>query len=251
MNDVVAALQTSVDHLRTIVDGLGPDRIRQSAYPSEWTVADTLSHLGSGAVIMRRGFEDSLAGRDADGDFNQSVWDEWNAKSPDDQAADALEADAALMAALGTATDSQREAFHAAMGPMTLDFATFAGLRLNEHVLHTWDVEVVDDPGAVLMAGAVPLMISGVGLIVGFAGRTPGTDTTVSVRTTEPGLELAVVMTPDSVALTPSEPATEPDLTLPAEAFIRLVYGRLDPDHTPPGVGGPAVEQLRLVFPGV
>jgi hypothetical protein len=58
-------------------------------------------------------------------------------------------------------------------------------------------------------------------------------------------------MTPDSVALTPSGPGAEADLTIPAEAFIRLVYGRLDPAHTPAGVQGPAVEQLREIFTGI
>jgi hypothetical protein len=42
----------------------------------------------------------------------------------------------------------------------------------------------------------------------------------------------------------------DPDLVLPAEALIRLVYGRLDPEHTPP-VGGTAdLDELRRVFPG-
>jgi hypothetical protein len=38
---------------------------------------------------------------------------------------------------------------------------------------------------------------------------------------------------------------------LPAEAFLRLVYGRLDPDHTPP-VSPQDVElgTLRAMFPG-
>lgn len=71
------------------------------------------------------------------------------------------------------------------------------------------------------------------------------------VRTTDPDRQLAVVVTPDAVALAPSAPGSEADLVIPAEAFLRLVYGRLDPDHTPAGVGGPAVERLRQVFPGV
>jgi hypothetical protein len=38
---------------------------------------------------------------------------------------------------------------------------------------------------------------------------------------------------------------------LPAEAFCRLVYGRLDPDHTPPFSGDAALlDALRSVFPG-
>ena len=39
--------------------------------------------------------------------------------------------------------------------------------------------------------------------------------------------------------------------TLPAESMCRLVYGRLDPDHTPAGVDdGPVLARLRAVFPG-
>jgi uncharacterized protein (TIGR03083 family) len=250
MSEELAALHASVDQLHRIVSGLGPDEIRQPAYPTEWTVADTLSHVGSGAVIMRRGFEDALAGRDTPGDFNQSVWDEWNAKSPDDQAADALVADAALLAALESATEAQLEGFHFSMGPMTLDFDGLVGLRLGEHVVHTWDIEVVLDAGATLTAEAVPIVIDRVAVIAGFTGRSPGTDTVVPVLTSEPERHLAVVMTPDSVSLTPAEPGPDAPLALPAEAFIRLVYGRLDPDHTPAGIGGPVVEQLRLVFPG-
>ena len=38
---------------------------------------------------------------------------------------------------------------------------------------------------------------------------------------------------------------------MPAEAFIRLVYGRLDPAHTPAVDGDAALlDQLRATFPG-
>ena len=42
------------------------------------------------------------------------------------------------------------------------------------------------------------------------------------------------------------------DLTLPAEAFLRLVYGRLDPAHTPSSVTGDTgrLADLRKAFPG-
>jgi hypothetical protein len=58
-------------------------------YPSEWSVADVLSHLGSGAVITHRRLEDALAGRKTPDDFALGVWDEWNAKGPLAQRADA------------------------------------------------------------------------------------------------------------------------------------------------------------------
>ena len=38
---------------------------------------------------------------------------------------------------------------------------------------------------------------------------------------------------PTRAELPPATPGSEPDLVLPAESFCRLVYGRLDPDHTP------------------
>ena len=48
-------------------------------------MADVLSHLGSGGTIMRLRL---------DGEVDmQAIWDEWNAKDPDAQAADALLAD--------------------------------------------------------------------------------------------------------------------------------------------------------------
>ena len=37
----------------------------------------------------------------------------------------------------------------------------------------------------------------------------------------------------------------------PAEAFVRLVYGRLDPAHTPPVDDGDVLDALRPVFTGV
>jgi MDMPI C-terminal domain len=43
-----------------------------------------------------------------------------------------------------------------------------------------------------------------------------------------------------------------PHVTMPAEALLRLAYGRLDPDHTPSSVSGDAgvLDKLRAIFPG-
>jgi hypothetical protein len=117
-------------------------------------------------------------------------------------------------------------------------------------VVHTWDIEVTVDPATVLPEEAAAVMIDGVGIIAGLVGRPTGADTTVQVSTTGPERHLAVVLTVDSVQLVPSQPEPDPDLTLPTEAFIRLIYGRLDPDHAPPGIEGPSLDLLRLVFPG-
>ena len=174
MSDVVTALHSSVDRLHGIVVGLDADQLRQQAYPTEWTVADVLSHLGSGAVISRRGLEDGLAGVAPDPAFNQTVWDEWNAKDPEAQAAGVLEADAALIAGIEAASAEQRAAFRFTMGPFDLGFDGFVGLRLNEHALHTWDVEVSSDPLAVIPVDVATAVVDNLRMIAGFAGKPTG-----------------------------------------------------------------------------
>lgn len=57
----------------------------------------------------------------------------------------------------------------------------------------------------------------------------------------------------DPVAISGWVPGTEVDgeLQLPAEALLRLFYGRLDPDHTPAdSAEGIDLDRLRKVFPG-
>ena len=46
--------------------------------------------------------------------------------------------------------------------------------------------------------------------------------------------------------------SVDPDLSMPAEAFIRLIYGRLDTEHTPATVSGDlaSLSQLRSIYPG-
>jgi uncharacterized protein (TIGR03083 family) len=251
MSEALRVLHASVGRLRQVVGGLQPGQIRQSAYPSEWTIADTLSHLGSGAVILRRRFEDTVGGRPTDDRFSQSVWDEWNAKPPEEQAADALVADAALLESLESSTDQQRRDFAFVLGPMQLDFDGFVGLRLAEHVVHTWDVEVAGDPAVGLAEQAVPVMIDRLGMVAGFAGKPVGLDGEVHVELHRPERRITVVLAPDSVRLDVDGAGSPPDLVLPAEAFIRLVYGRLDPEHTPPDTEGAGLDRLRQAFPGL
>ena len=112
------ALAASIRRLRGIVEPLDDTAIAQPAYPREWTIAQVMSHLGSGAVIMQRRFEAAVAGAAAPDEFAPSVWEEWNAKSPRAQVDDALAADAALAAALEALSDEEREGFSFATGPI-------------------------------------------------------------------------------------------------------------------------------------
>ncbi|HMD46470.1 MAG TPA: maleylpyruvate isomerase family mycothiol-dependent enzyme [Acidimicrobiales bacterium] len=250
MSDQEQTLQASVARLRQIVNALDPSQLDTPAYPSEWSIADVLSHLGSGAEIMERRLGDSLSGSDTPDDFAPSVWDAWNAKEPAAQAADAPVADRALLERIGAVSDEERDPFTFAMGPMTLDWDGFLGLRLNEHALHLWDIEVALDPTASLAPEAVEHIVDNLELIARFTGRPSGEERSISVRTSDPRRDFLVTLGPDAVMLAPSAPVDPPDLELGAEAFIRLVYGRLDPDHTPPTKGPADLDELRRAFPG-
>jgi uncharacterized protein (TIGR03083 family) len=246
----VDALRSSVQRLHGLTSPMSEAELTASAYPKEWTVAQVLSHLGSGAVITQRRLDDALAGKDTPDDFAPGVWDTWNAKGPVAQRDDALAADAALLARIEAVPPDERNKFTLTMGPMTLDFAQFVGTRLNEHAFHTWDIEVVADPAATIPEAVAALVVDNLGLVARFTGKPTGDTDTITVATTDPERTFTVELTPEGVALTPHAGAASPDVELPAEAFARLVYGRLDAEHTRPDQHGPALDSLRQVFPG-
>ena len=56
----VDALRSSVERLHALASPLTEEALTAGAYPTEWTVAQVLSHLGSGAVITQRRLDDGL-----------------------------------------------------------------------------------------------------------------------------------------------------------------------------------------------
>jgi uncharacterized protein (TIGR03083 family) len=246
----IQALRSSVERLQALATALTEDQLTGRAYPTDWTAAQVLSHFGSGAVIMARQLEDALAGHATRGDFAPSVWDTWNAKSPAAQRDDALAADAALLARIEAVSADQREEFSFAMGPMSFGFEQFVGLRLNEHAFHTWDIEVATDPAATIPAPVAALVVDNLDLVARFTAKPTGDTTTIAVATTSPQRTFTIDLTPDAVTLTSGSANAAPDLHLPAEAFARLIYGRLDAPHTPAGIDTPALNLLRRVYPG-
>jgi len=149
---LIAALRALGPTWRRLLADAGTD-LRTRPESDVWSAIEYAAHSRDITALHCFGVEQALTG--AEPMFPPILADEMieaaaAAYVADDPVAvaDALEADAALLAVLDSVSDEQLGSFHFTMGPMTLDFTTFAGLRLNEHVLHTWDVEVVDDPAA-------------------------------------------------------------------------------------------------------
>lgn len=251
MSDSLSALELSVNHLRSLIEGLSESEYVASAYPTEWTVADVMNHIGSAAIILKRGSDDSLGGRETPPQFNQSVWDVWNAKTPHAQVTDSLDADQAFLTRLLELTTEERADYTLNLGPMTFDFDHTVRLRLAEHVVHTWDIEEAFNTQATLQSEAVPYMIDNLQLLVRYSAKPTEHEHTLHIRTTDPQREFALDQSGDGVTLNEVEGVELFDVELPAEAFLRLAYGRLDEMHTPNGIDTTHLEELRRVFPGV
>ena len=82
----IDALQSSHDHFVQLVQPLTEAEVKQPAYPEQWSIADTASHLGSQSEIMGLFFQAGLTGGSGPGseDF-QPIWDRWNALPPTEQ----------------------------------------------------------------------------------------------------------------------------------------------------------------------
>jgi uncharacterized protein (TIGR03083 family) len=245
------AWRTSQDILTAIVEPLDVGRLEQPSYDSEWSIAQVLSHIGSQAETFGLLLDAGLSGGDPPGqaDF-VPIWDRWNARSPLAQATEALAADRSLLGRFESLDDGQRERFHLEAWGMVLDLAGLLSLRVGELAVHTWDVAVALDPAATVAPDSVALIVGTLDRTAGRA-KPDGTKRRLHVATTSPERHFTLE-TGDAVKLVAFEPDDyEAELQLPAESFLRLVYGRLDPAHTPPvEVRGVDLDELRAVFPG-
>src|SRR6516164_5055726 len=123
---------------------------------------------------------------------------------------------------------------HLRLFEMDTDITGLARMRLGEHAIHSWDVAVALDPSATVAPDAVGLLIDTVGQLVARSVKPDGKERRIRVSTSDPERHF-VLETGEAVSLTASDGEEGlPELRLPAEAFVRLVYGRLGPAHTPP-----------------
>jgi uncharacterized protein (TIGR03083 family) len=248
----ISALRHSHDRLQSLAGPLGADQLEQRSYASEWSIAQVLSHLGSQAEIFGLFLDAGLAGQDPPGrEQFPLIWDVWNAKDAQAQAADGLSADEATLQRFESLDADQRARLRLKAFGMDLDIAGLARMRLSEHAIHTWDVAAALDAAATVAPDAVGLLIDTVGQLAARSARPDGKQRRIRILTSEPERDF-ILETGDAVSLTESDAGEGlPELRLPAEAFVRLVYGRLGPSHTPPvETDGVDLDDLRHLFPG-
>jgi uncharacterized protein (TIGR03083 family) len=256
---VIAALRSGHDDFAGRVSGFSDDDLAGPSGAAEWDISQVLSHMGSGAEIARATIQAALDGEpNPSPDFNQAVWDKWNAMTRRERADGFLQANQDLLGLLESLDAGTRDTLRIDMGflPAPVDLATAARMRLNEFTLHSWDVRVSADEHATLPADAAAALLHGEPSLISWIGKTDplnGRQAVIAVTTTEPASAFALhLRAPVSVDFDVPE---QPDgtLTLPAEAWLRMVAGRLAPRYTPAGVdatGAADLDLLRQVFAG-
>lgn len=270
------ALAGSHDRLSELVQGLDGAGLRRPSYCEGWSIAQVLSHLGSGAQIFHAALDSVVDGASPlSREAMRAIWDRWNAMEPEEQSEGFLATDGQLVEALENLGDRMDALEFTLFGAFHVDAAGFLALRLGEHALHAWDVAVALDPPATLDADAAALLVDQLPETVGRLDTPHETlalerPFTVRVHTADP-LRSFDLTIDDPVRLEPvgdgarqdgsgsvssSDPAegrVRAELHLPAEALVRLVYGRLDPAHRPElsSEESETVETLRQVFRGL
>jgi uncharacterized protein (TIGR03083 family) len=256
----IRALRRSQDSLDVLIATLPTERLTTQSYCTNWKISDVLSHLGSGCEIALSMLDAALEGGEPPGrDDFPAIWDRWNAKSPRDVAADAVSTNERHVAALEALEDNELDRLHVSVFGMDLDAAGLVSIRLGEHAVHTWDIAVALDPTARVVGAAVDLLVDQVGRLV---SRTAKPDAAgfgrarVRIHTQGPERDLLLDVA-ETAGISPWSDDSGPAdavIDLPAEALVRLVYGRLDAAHTPPLTitsEHVRLDDLRRLLPGL
>jgi uncharacterized protein (TIGR03083 family) len=247
------ALRTTAGRLISVVTPLDGSAIRGRSYDRDWTIAQVMSHIGSQSEVFEEFLEAALTGAPVPTpDSFPPVWARWDAKSPDEQVRDALEAVEHHVARFDAITDAELASFRIEFFGMDLDAAGFINTRVSEFALHTWDVEVAVTPTATLEPTAVELLVAVAPQMAARLAKPALHPFRVWTRTVDP--ESNLIWDCGDVVTVDEGTGADGDarLDLPAESLIRLLAGRLDPAHTPSSVttAGVDLDEFRAMFPG-
>jgi uncharacterized protein (TIGR03083 family) len=250
------ALWASHHRLDAAAQPLTEAEIAGPSYCSDWSTAQVLSHIGSGAQIFGLLLDAGLSGTEPPGrEQFAKIWDVWNAMSPSEQAKSSLVADSAFLQRLDAVPVEQLDALQMTLFGTPADANRLLGMRLSEHAIHTWDIVVMRDPSAEVAPDAIAFMVDHLDQVAARSGATGGVPLEVEITTTDPDrtfrLSVGATVTLHPASADDAGLATS-KARMPGSALVRLVYGRLDAEHTPASVEADGIDlgTLRSVFPG-
>jgi uncharacterized protein (TIGR03083 family) len=199
----------------------------------DWQVYQVVSHLGSQPEIHAAALRSGLRGAPPMTDEERkAIWAHFDSLQPGQVLAEYRRTNGAYIELVDWLTEAE-------LGqkiPWFLGDTPLAGVlaaRLNEQTLHSWDIRSVRDPSATLTADNLPTLLDFNQAALGRLAKPERAPTlhgqTIQLLLHEPDEALVLQVGPHGVTTTPGQAASA-DLTLelPAEAFLRLIWGRLD-----------------------
>ncbi|WP_329128603.1 maleylpyruvate isomerase N-terminal domain-containing protein [Streptomyces sp. NBC_01476] len=250
------ALHTASKRLRSATDALSDEELRRPSFTGEWSIAQVLSHLGSAAQIGTTVLERGLAG-DRTAPTREDMlplWQHWDALDAPAQRAAWQEADARHLDLLDALDADRRRTLHVPSFAGWISVTAYAGYRLSEQSVHSWDVEVALDPAATIPPRETALLWERLDLV---ATRFRDAGTLARLRPRRLSLELTgpsrtLLLDLDRELHVRAREAVRPEGTLtgPAESVLRLFYGRNRPQDPVTATGSITLDDLRALFPG-
>ena len=259
---VTRLMRVEYDRLLGYLAALEPEGWEEQSACAEWPVRQVVSHIGSQPLIHGAMLEANLRGAEPMTDEQRrAIWDRFDSLGPDELLRELRQGNEEYFRLIASLTDEQLGATISGFaGPAPV--ATYLAGRLNELVIHAWDIVWARDMAATLASDAVPDLV-GLNLTpTRLAGLVKPdrserlVDKTVEFHLRDPEGFVTLRLARDNVEALEAE-ADDPDLRaeLAAEVFVRLLWGRYD---VAAGVLGgqlilsqPALAQpLQALFPG-
>lgn len=248
---VAGLSRAEYEDLLTYLEKLPPSGWTEQSACSEWQVYQVVSHIGSQPEIHAGTLRAGLRGAPPMTDEQRrAIWDRFDAMKPE-EVLPAFKANNDAFVALvdSLSADELGKTIPWIFGPAPL--ASVLASRLNEQALHAWDVKWVHDKQVKLTPAAVADLVevnvpSRVGRLAQPAGAGALVGKTIQFKYSRPDGALSVTVAADGAQAAAST-ADAPDLTaeLPAEALVRLIWGRYDV------AGGVASGELTLSDPSL
>jgi uncharacterized protein (TIGR03083 family) len=259
---VIAAIRREYEVLAHWLGALDRARWHGPTACTEWPLQKLVSHLGSGAEIHLLNILQYLEdGEPATREVNQRIWDHFDSLAPEPLYAAFRDRNERYVA-YGENLPADRHHARVKSFAGEVPVGTYAQFRLGELTLHSWDARVALDPTARLLPSTVrvhwPQARTTFTRRANAEARGALAGTTYHFLLFGPVAdEFTLSVGADALTLD-ADTAAAPtaSLRLPAEAFLRLVTGRL-PLATAEAEGEVLIEgdhaaavRLNALFPG-
>lgn len=258
--EIVIELRVEHDALSSLVHGLDAEILERPSYASEWTIAQVLSHLGSGAEINLSNLHAALRGTEPiPKDAYRDLWKRWDDMGPVDQAVGFQRWHGELVAVFEEASWETLKDLEVPTAMGMLSGAAVIGMRFREATVHAWDVAAGLDRAATIRSAAAGILADQAPEMIGRLADPSAASTLdldmVSIVGRDPDRRFLLQLDP-IVLRADAHPDDDRHavLRLPTESFVRLIYGRVDDDDLGPTIDEDPdglIERLRRVFRGL